>query len=64
MAEILRLEREFYIRMSERFGWTKSVSISQIKNKTHKKTLAGQTNFEGAFPESLRRQAKLAVKNE
>jgi len=52
MAEILRLEREFYIRMSERFGWTKSVSISQIKNKTHKKTLAGQTNFERAFPES------------
>ena len=28
------LEREFYIRMTRKFGWTKSVLIHQIENKS------------------------------
>jgi len=58
------LEREFYIRMTKKFGWSKNVLVHQIENKTYEKTLAGQTNFEKTLPESLKHQAKLAVKDE
>ncbi len=58
------LQREFYIRMARRFGWTKNVLIHQIENQTYEKTLLGQTNFEETLPESIRQQAKLAVKDE
>ncbi len=33
------LEREFYIRMTKKFGWTKSVLIHQIENQSYEKTL-------------------------
>ncbi len=58
------LEREFYIRMTKKFGWTKSVLIHQIENQSYEKTLSGQTNFDKALTPKLRAQAKLAVKDE
>ncbi len=58
------LEREFYIRMTRKFGWTKNVLIHQIENKTYEKTLLNQTNFSKTLPEKIRKQAKLAVKDE
>ena len=58
------LEREFYLRMSRRFGWTKNVLIHQIENRTYEKTLLNQTNFDAALPEPVRAQARLAVKDE
>jgi predicted nuclease of restriction endonuclease-like (RecB) superfamily len=58
------LEREFYIRMSRKFGWSKNVLIHQIDNKTYRKTLVNQTNFDKALPVKIRNQAKLAVKDE
>lgn len=58
------LEREFYIRMTRKFGWTKNVLIHQIENKTYEKTLVNQTNFDQVVPEEIRNQAKLAVKDE
>jgi len=58
------LEREFYIRMTKKFGWTKDVLIHQIENQTYDKTLLGQTNFDQTLPEDIRNQAKLAVKDE
>jgi predicted nuclease of restriction endonuclease-like (RecB) superfamily len=58
------LEREFYIRMTKKFGWTKDVLIHQIENQTYEKTLLGQTNFDQILPEEIRNQAKLAVKDE
>lgn len=58
------LEREFYIRMTRKFGWTKNVLIHQIENKTFEKTLINQTNFDKALPEKIKNQAKLAVKDE
>ncbi|MBX2863220.1 MAG: DUF1016 family protein [Leptolyngbyaceae cyanobacterium MAG.088] len=58
------LEREFYLRMTCKFGWTKNVLIHQIENKTYEKTLTSQTNFDGALSEEIRNQAKLAVKDE
>ncbi len=57
-------EREFYIRRTQEFGWSKNVLIHQIENRTYQKTLLNQTNFEAALPEAIRAQASLAVKDE
>lgn len=56
--------REFYIRMTRQFGWTRNVLALRIQDHTYEKTLLGQTNFEETLPESLRDQAKLAVRDE
>jgi predicted nuclease of restriction endonuclease-like (RecB) superfamily len=58
------LEREFYIRMTRKFGWSKNVLIHQIENQSYEKTLLNQTNFDQALTPELRAQAKLAVKDE
>ncbi len=58
------LEREFYLRMTRKFGWTKNILIHQIENQTYEKTLLNQTNFEQTLSEDIRNQAKLAVKDE
>ena len=58
------LEREFYIRMTRKFGWSRSVLIHQIENQSYEKALLGQTNFDKALTPALRAQAKLAVKDE
>lgn len=57
-------EREFYICMTKRMGWTKNVLIHQIENQTYEKTISNQTNFKASLPEKIRNQAKLAVKDE
>ena len=58
------LEREFYLRMTRKFGWSKNVLIHQIDNQSYEKALLGQTNFDQALKPELRAQAKLAVKDE
>ena len=58
------LEREFYIRMTKKFGWSKNVLIHQIENDSYEKTLLNQTNFDKSLPENIKLQAKLAVKDE
>ena len=58
------LEREFYIRLTRKFGWSKNVLIHQIENQSYEKTLLGQTNFDKALTPAQRAQAKLAVKDE
>ena len=58
------LEREFYLRMTRKFGWSKNVLIHQIENQSYEKSLLGQTNFDQTLTPSLRAQAKLAVKDE
>jgi predicted nuclease of restriction endonuclease-like (RecB) superfamily len=58
------LEREFFIRMTRKFGWSKNVLIHQIENQSYEKTLLGQTNFDKTLTPKLRAQAKLAVRDE
>lgn len=58
------LEREFYIRMIRKFGWSKNILIHQIENQAYEKTLLNQTNFDQAVTSEIRAQAKLAVKDE
>jgi predicted nuclease of restriction endonuclease-like (RecB) superfamily len=58
------LEREFYLRMTRKFGWTKNVLIHQIENQTYEKTLLNQTNFDVTLSDDIRDRAKLAIKDE
>lgn len=57
------LEREFYLRATARFGWTKAVLEHQIDNKSYEKYLLNQTNFDDTLPEEIKGQASLAVKD-
>ena len=58
------LEREFYIQMTKRYGWTYRVLINQIENRSYEKFLLSQTNFDETVPRKYKDQAKLAVKDE
>ena len=58
------MEREFYIKMTKKFGWTKNVLIHQIENQSYEKFLLNQTSFEKTLPKKYKRLAKLAVKDE
>lgn len=58
------LEREFYIRMTRKFGWSKNVLIHHIESKNYEKSLFGQTNFDKTITPELRAQAKLSVTDE
>jgi predicted nuclease of restriction endonuclease-like (RecB) superfamily len=57
------LQREFYLRATVRFGWTKAVLQHQIDNQSYEKYLLNQTNFDQALPETIKGQAVLAVKD-
>ncbi|HCS19402.1 MAG TPA: DUF1016 domain-containing protein [Bacteroidetes bacterium] len=57
-------EREFYMRMTKKYGWSKNVLIHQVEAKSFEKFLLGQTNFDKVVPEKYRHQAILAVKDE
>ncbi len=57
-------EREFYFKMTRKYGWTKEVLVHNISIKSYEKFLLNQTNFEKQLPEEYRKQAKLAVKDE
>ncbi len=58
------LEREFYIKMVIKFGWTYRVLDNNIENKSYEKYLLNQSNFDKTLPEKYKHQAKLAVKDE
>lgn len=57
------LEREFYIKMTRKYGWTKNVLIHQVEGGSYQLFLANQTNFDKTLDEKYRYQAKLAVKD-
>jgi predicted nuclease of restriction endonuclease-like (RecB) superfamily len=57
------LEREFYIQMTKRYGWTYRVLSNHIENQSYKKFLLNQTNFDETVPHKYKDQAKLAVKD-
>lgn len=57
-------QREFYIQMTKRYGWTKRILTNFIENQTYEKYLTNQTNFDTTIPNGRRFQAKLAVKDE
>lgn len=58
------LQREFYIQMTMRYGWTKRILANFIEAQTYEKYLMNQTNFDLTLPDERRIQAKLAIKDE
>src|SRR5208282_1434860 len=58
------IRREFYIKITKKFGWTKDVLINQLEAGAFERYMANQTNFDKTLPEKYRHQAKLAVKDE
>jgi predicted nuclease of restriction endonuclease-like (RecB) superfamily len=58
------LQREFYIKITKKFGWTKDVLINQLEAGAFERFMANQTNFDKVVTEKYRHQAKLAVKDE
>lgn len=58
------LQKEFYIRTTKKFGWTKNVLINQIENQSYEKYLLNQTNFDNAVSEKVKVHAHLSVKDE
>ncbi|NQU83904.1 MAG: DUF1016 domain-containing protein, partial [Parcubacteria group bacterium] len=57
------LEREFYIKMTKKYGWSKNILIHQVEGKSYERFLINQTNFDKALEEKYKHQAKLAVKD-
>lgn len=57
------LEREFYLRATARFGWTKAVLQHQLDGKSYEKYLLNQTNFDQTLSPAIKAQALLAVKD-
>lgn len=57
-------QREFYLRMTRRHGWSKNVLHHQIDSQAFERMAVNQTNFDHALPEDVVPHAKLAVKDE
>ena len=57
------LGREFYLRATARFGWTRAVLQHQVDNRSYEKYLSNQTSFDQTLSPALRAQAVLAVKD-
>ena len=58
------LQREFYIQMTKRYGWTKRILTNFIEAQTYEKYLLNQTNFDLTLSVEQRVQAKLEVYDE
>lgn len=57
------IRREFYLKITKKFGWTKDVLINQLEAGAFERYMANQTSFDKAVPGKYRHQAKLAVKD-
>jgi len=57
------LEREFYLQMTLKFGWSCRVLDNKMADKAYEKYLLNQTNFDSTVVEMYKHQAKLAVKD-
>jgi hypothetical protein len=51
------LEREFYIKLTKKYGWTKNILIHQIESGSFEQFVLNQTNFTKALEEKYRHQA-------
>lgn len=58
------LEREFYLRMTRKYGWSKNVLVHQIENQTYAKTLLNQTTFDRTVSKEASKHAQLAIRDE
>jgi len=57
------LEREYYIGMTKKFGWSRNILVHNIEVSSYESFLTNQTSFDSELPEKYKDQAKLAVKD-
>lgn len=57
------LQREFYLRMTRRNGWSKNVLLHQIDAQSYEQSMLGQTNFERSLKPDQQIDAKVAIKD-
>lgn len=57
-------ERDFYICMTVRHGWSRNVLIHQIESCAYENMLSGQTSFNSTLPSTSAAEATLAIKDE
>lgn len=57
-------EREFYLRMTKKMGWSYRVLSHHIESKAYERWLLNQTNFETTLAKPDQSQAKLAVRDD
>lgn len=58
------IEREFYLRMAKKYGWSKTVLANHIENQSYEKTILSQHNFDVAVPVELKIHNQLLLKDE
>lgn len=58
------LQREFYIKMSIKFGWSKRTLSVELDSKAYERWLLNQTNFEMTISADRRAKATLSVKDD
>ena len=57
-------EREFYLKVSKNFGWSKRTLANEINTQAYQRWVLNQTNFEVALSAEQRAKAVLAVKDD
>ena len=57
------LQREFYLRMARRNGWSKNVLLHQIDAQSYEQSMLGQTNFERSLKPDQQIDAKVVIKD-
>lgn len=58
------LEREFYLKMTRRFGWSKRTLQAKIEAQTFRRTFASQANFEEVLNTPASTEIRLTLKDE
>ncbi|MBF6612285.1 MAG: DUF1016 family protein [Chloroflexi bacterium] len=57
-------EREFYLKMTRKHGWSYRVLSHHIDSKAYERWLLGQTNFDTTLADPLKDRAKLTVRDD
>ncbi len=57
-------EREFYLKMTKRFGWSYRILHHHIEGKAYERWLLNQTNFERTLAPAAKAPATLAVRDD
>ncbi|MCD8286631.1 MAG: PDDEXK nuclease domain-containing protein [Clostridia bacterium] len=55
-------EREYYVRMTLTYHWSRSVLISHIKEKMYENSMNSTTNFDMTLPQEIKVPALLSVR--
>ncbi|HUH73855.1 MAG TPA: PDDEXK nuclease domain-containing protein [Chitinophagales bacterium] len=57
-------ERFYYINMTKKFQWSKTMLVNAIENKHYQNTLLSQNNFVNTLDKNVAKDANLIVKDE